>query len=179
MYKRKFISKAIVFVSVLVGLLHSANGAPVNVTQHHNHYTRDGLYIDPAFTYSAASNLTRNVSFNGAIDGNVYAQPLYIEGGPGGGAVVIAVTESNYVYALDAVSGNICVPTFITEVASTPAGVAWRPAEWVRADHKGVCADASGKVWKACGAPGAGPYRLVVPKPPLLLLIKPKVQSAP
>jgi hypothetical protein len=107
MCKRQFISKVIVFVSVLMGLLYSASAAPVNVTQHHNHYNRDGLYIDPAFTYSAASNLTRNVNFNGAIDGNVYAQPLYIEGGPGGGAVVIAVTESNYVYALDAVSGNI------------------------------------------------------------------------
>jgi PQQ enzyme repeat len=98
--------------------LFSPARAQVNVTQHHNRYTRDGLYLDPAFTYSAVSNLTRYVNFNGAIDGNVYAQPLYLEGGPGGEAVVIAVTESNYVYALDAVSGNVvwrdnlgaCVP---------------------------------------------------------------------
>ena len=38
--------------------------------------------------------------------GNVYAQPLYIEGGPSGKAMVIAVTESNNVYALDAVDGS-------------------------------------------------------------------------
>ena len=77
----------------------------INVTQHHNHATRDGLYVDPAFTRAAATALKRDLSFNGVIAGHVYAQPLYIEGGPGGRAMVIAVTESNYVYALDAASG--------------------------------------------------------------------------
>ncbi len=79
----------------------------VNVTQHHNHLSRDGLYVDPAFTYASASNLVRDLSFNGAISGNVYAQPLYIEGGPSGLAVIIAVTESNNVYALDAADGTV------------------------------------------------------------------------
>jgi hypothetical protein len=83
-----------------------ANGS-VNVTQHHNHASRDGLYIDPVFTHSAAASLTRNLSFDGTIVGNVYAQPLYIEDGPGGRAMVIAVTESNNVYALDAADGSI------------------------------------------------------------------------
>lgn len=94
-------------VAVSAGALLFSASAAVNVTQHHNDYTRDGLYIDPAFTYSAASNLVRDLDFNGVISGNVYAQPLYIEGGPGGRAVIIAVTESNNVYALDAVSGNV------------------------------------------------------------------------
>jgi plastocyanin/outer membrane protein assembly factor BamB len=81
--------------------------AAVNVTQHHNHDSRDGLYIDPAFTQAADGTLTRNTSFDGTISGNVYAQPLYIEGGPGGRSMVIAVTESNNVYALDAANGSI------------------------------------------------------------------------
>ena len=81
--------------------------AQVNVTQYHNHGSRDGLYIDSAFTLSAAANLTRDLNFNGTIEGDVYAQPLYIEGGPGGRAMVIAVTESNNVYALDAVNGSV------------------------------------------------------------------------
>ena len=81
--------------------------AQVNVTQHHNHGSRDGLYIDPAFTQSAAASLTRDLSFNGTIVGNVYAQPLYIEGGPDGRAKVIVVTESNNVYALDALTGTV------------------------------------------------------------------------
>jgi hypothetical protein len=55
--------------------------AQVNVTQYHNHSSRDGLYVDLAFTQSAAANLTRDLNFDGTIVGNVYAQPLYIEGG--------------------------------------------------------------------------------------------------
>jgi PQQ enzyme repeat len=35
------------------------------------------------------------------------AQPLYIEDGPGGRAMIIVVTESNNVYALDAVDGSV------------------------------------------------------------------------
>jgi len=81
--------------------------AQVNVTQFHNHESRDGLYIDSVFTQSAAANLTRDLKFDGTISGNVYAQPLYIEGGPGGTAKIIAATESNNVYALDAVDGSI------------------------------------------------------------------------
>src|SRR5437870_4938829 len=80
--------------------------AQVNVTQEHNNPSRDGVYIDAAFTPSAAANLTRDLGFDGTIVGNVYAQPLYIEGGPNG-AMVIAVTESNNVYALDAVTGTV------------------------------------------------------------------------
>ena len=81
--------------------------AQVNVTQFHNHDSRDGLYIDSAFTRGAAANLTRDLNFDGTIVGNVYAQPLYLDNGPGGRATIIAVTESNNVYALDALDGSI------------------------------------------------------------------------
>src|ERR1044071_5513420 len=81
--------------------------AQVNVTQYHNHSSRDGLYIDGAFTRSAAANLMRDLNFDGTIAGSVLAQPLYIEGGPSGQAMVIVATTSNNVYALDAVEGTI------------------------------------------------------------------------
>src|SRR5438105_5215908 len=80
--------------------------AQVNVTQEHNNPSRDGVYIDPVFTPDAVANLTRDLNFDGTISGNVYAQPLYIEGGPNG-PMIIAVTESNNVYALDAVTGTV------------------------------------------------------------------------
>src|ERR1043166_6591150 len=80
--------------------------AQVNVTQEHNNVSRDGVYVDPAFTPSAAAHLTRDLNFYGAISGNVYAQPLYIEGGPSG-PMIIAVTESNNVYALNATTGTV------------------------------------------------------------------------
>src|SRR5437763_8092273 len=81
--------------------------AQVDVTQFHNHASRDGLYVDSAFTLSAAANLTRDLNFDGTIVGNVYAQPLYLDNGPGGRPTIIAVTESNNVYALDALDGSI------------------------------------------------------------------------
>src|SRR5437667_12389372 len=81
----------------------------VNVTQEHNNPSRDGVYIDPAFTPSAAANLTRDLNFDGTISGNIYAQPLYIEGGPNG-PMIIAVTESNNVYALNATTGAVIWP---------------------------------------------------------------------
>src|SRR6266568_8617959 len=80
--------------------------AQVNVTQEHNNVSRNGVYIDAGFTPSAAANLTRDLSFNGTISGNVYAQPLYIEGGANG-PMIIGVTESNNVYALNATTGTV------------------------------------------------------------------------
>jgi len=81
--------------------------AQVDVTQFQNHSSRDGLYVDSAFTQPAAASLTRDLNFDGTIVGDVYAQPLYIDNGPGGRPTIIAVTESNNVYALDAVNGSI------------------------------------------------------------------------
>ena len=81
---------------------------PADVTQHHNHASRDGLYLDPLFTQSAAANLTRDLNFDGTISGNVYAQPLYIDATSSpNGSMVIAVTQSNNVYALNAATGAI------------------------------------------------------------------------
>src|SRR5438445_5205593 len=112
--------------SFLVAILWSAvlpAKAQVNVTQEHNNPSRDGVYIDSAFTPSAVANLTRDLGFDGTISGNVYAQPLYIEGGPNG-PIVIAVTESNNVYALNATTGlQIWSRTDIgPPVPNTPCG---------------------------------------------------------
>jgi hypothetical protein len=96
--------------SLVVAGLWSAvlpTNAQVNVTQEHNNLSRDGLYVDSAFTPAAAANVTRDLNFDGTISGNVYAQPLYIENGPGGAPMVIVVTESNSVYALDAITGRV------------------------------------------------------------------------
>jgi hypothetical protein len=103
--KRLFSISSLIVVGFWSAIL-SAN-AQVNVTQFHNHDSRDGLYIDAAFTPGAAANLSRDLKFDGTIVGDVYAQPLYIDDGPGGRPTIIAVTESNNVYALDAVDGSI------------------------------------------------------------------------
>src|ERR1043166_2077758 len=103
---RRVICFSAVIIAVLSGAFVPTN-AQVNVTQYHNNNTRDGLYVDSAFTQSAAANLTRDLNFDGTIAGAVYAQPLYLDNGPGNRPTIIAVTESNNVYALDAVHGTV------------------------------------------------------------------------
>ena len=110
----------------------SAGAASVNVTQYHNNLSRDGLFIDPAFTPSAAANLARDVNFDGTIVGNVYAQPLYVEGGLDNRAKVIAVTESDNVYALDAITGMMIWQRNVGTPASgmgliSPVGITGTP----------------------------------------------------
>jgi len=107
--QRGLLKASFILVSTLLweaGLSPGAQAA-VNVRTHHNNDTRDGLYIDAGFTKTAAAALKRDLNFNGTISGNVYAQPLYIEGGPSGKAMIVAVTEANNVYALDATAGTV------------------------------------------------------------------------
>jgi outer membrane protein assembly factor BamB len=81
---------------------------PADVTQHHKHDSRDGVYLDPLFTQAAAANLTRDLNFSGTIVGNVYAQPLFLDSTSSPiGPVVFVATESNNVYALNATTGAI------------------------------------------------------------------------
>jgi hypothetical protein len=77
-----------------------------DVLQHHLNGTRDGLYIDPLITQKAAAMTHRDKTFNAQLPGPVYAQPLYVNNGPGGKAALIVATEQNVVLALDATSGS-------------------------------------------------------------------------
>src|SRR6266545_1273498 len=102
---KPIISLSMLTLTVLWGVL--STDAQVNVTQEHNNLSRDGLYVDPGFTLANAASLTRDLNFDGTISGSVYAQPLYVEGGPDGRAKVIVVTELNKAYALDAIDGSV------------------------------------------------------------------------
>jgi hypothetical protein len=76
-----------------------------SVLQYHRNPSRDGLYMDAAFTKAAAAKIHRDVTFTATIQGPTFAQPLYFEGGPGGKNLVVTATEQNLVYALDAATG--------------------------------------------------------------------------
>ena len=100
----RFIFIVAILVLALCDLV-ARTSAQVNVTQKNNNPSRDGLYIDPAFTPSAMLPIWRvTLNFNGTIVGTVHAQPLYIEGGPNG-PMIIVVTASNNIYALNATTG--------------------------------------------------------------------------
>ncbi len=78
-----------------------------SVYQHHRNGTRDGLYIDPVFTQTAAATTHVLTGFMGTVTTTVYAQPLYVENGPGGAEVFVVATEDNHVTTYDATTGAV------------------------------------------------------------------------
>jgi hypothetical protein len=98
------------------GLVVTPDGAPAppsySVLQHHRNPSRDGLYVDPLMTRAKAAGIRRDTTFTGAVTGAVYAQPLYVENGPGGKEAFIVATEENHVTALDGTGAVIWDKTF-------------------------------------------------------------------
>jgi hypothetical protein len=84
----------------------ASGGVPVDVLLHHLHPTRDGSYVDPVITQSAAANTHLDPSFTASVTGQIYAQPLFVNSGPGGTAAYIVATEENDVVALAAADGS-------------------------------------------------------------------------
>ena len=96
-----------------------------SVLMHHNHLNRDGVYVQPQLTKTAAAGLQQDTTFAAAFVGEVYAQPLYVDNGPGGTDLVIVVTEADTVYAFDASSGQQVWQTSVgtpVPLASLPCG---------------------------------------------------------
>jgi outer membrane protein assembly factor BamB len=85
----------------------ATGGTPsVSVLQHHADLARDGVYTDTRLTRAATGTMHLDPTFgNAALMGPVFAQPLYLAGANGGPDLVIAATERNHVYALNAATG--------------------------------------------------------------------------
>jgi outer membrane protein assembly factor BamB len=77
------------------------------VLQHHNHLNRDGVFIDPAITWASLATMHRDPNFTATVDGQVFAQPLFLENGPSGKDTLFVVTENDQVSAFDATSGAV------------------------------------------------------------------------
>lgn len=82
-------------------------GRGAGVLGYHGAGDRSGQYVVPGLTFAKAAKLRRDAGFDGRIEGHVYAQPLYWHPPGAASALVVAVTESNTVYALDATTGRI------------------------------------------------------------------------
>jgi hypothetical protein len=78
-----------------------------SVYQHHRNGTRDGLYIDPVFTQTAAATTHVLPGFMGTVSGEVYAQPLYVENGPNAVEAFVVVTEANHITTYNATTGDV------------------------------------------------------------------------
>jgi hypothetical protein len=79
------------------------SGPPV--LEHHGGPRRDGVFVDATLSRASAASFHRDPSFQAALDGAIYAQPLFLADGPGGRPIVLAATEENEVAALDAETG--------------------------------------------------------------------------
>jgi hypothetical protein len=108
----------------LVGLASACGGGKPagpgsGVLQHHNHATRDGVYVDAALTRTAVATMHLDPTFTSpTLDGLAFAQVLYLDGVGGRPDLVFAVTKANHVYAL---SGETGAPVWDKVVA--PLGV--------------------------------------------------------
>ena len=74
---------------------------------------RDGVFVDGAFTRARLQALAANgglkpdTAFAPAIQGKVYASPLFVERGVNGKDALFVATEQNHVYAIDPMTGTI------------------------------------------------------------------------
>jgi hypothetical protein len=105
--------RAVVVAATLAGAACSTPGksggpgtsATNSVLERNNHPSRDGHFVQPALTKTAAATLARDASFSATFTGNMWASPLYLENGPGGKGVFFVVTTGNDVIALDETTG--------------------------------------------------------------------------
>lgn len=81
-------------------------GGPASVLQHHNDAQRSGVYTDGALTRAAVRGLRQDTAFSGALQGAVYAQPLYWDGGAAGQDLLIVATQRNEVIAFNPATGS-------------------------------------------------------------------------
>jgi hypothetical protein len=95
-----------------------------SVLQHHKSPSRDGVFVDPAFTLSGIANLRLDTGFTANTGpGAVFAQPLFMESGPLGSGAVFVATENNDVFALNATNGNQLWKTHLGAPVPTSTGM--------------------------------------------------------
>ena len=91
---------------ISVALLFAASAlADQSVLTYHGALDRAGRYVMPGLTYDRARGLRLDPSFHPAFRGKVYAQPLLWRPPGSGEGELVAATEDNEVFALDARSG--------------------------------------------------------------------------
>jgi PQQ enzyme repeat len=100
-----------ILLVVLITAAAIASGAlayaqPPSVLSYHGGPERSGHFIVPNLNWNRARSLHFDPAFHAELSGQLYAQPLYWQPADSRPALLIAVTESNVVQALDARTGH-------------------------------------------------------------------------
>jgi len=105
-----FLGMALASLIVALNAERASTQAPADaaVLQYHKNPTRDGHYIEAAFTPAAAARLHLDSTFSAALNGPTFAQPLYWAATTGSDRdMIIAATEQNEVTAFDPGTGAV------------------------------------------------------------------------
>ncbi len=84
-----------------------ATPTDTTVAFYHGSPDRAANYVVPGLNWQSAIKVHRVQGFNGKIEGHSYAQALYWRPPGTERGLIVAATESDIVYALDATTGNV------------------------------------------------------------------------
>ncbi|HET6182926.1 MAG TPA: PQQ-binding-like beta-propeller repeat protein [Acetobacteraceae bacterium] len=101
----RFLAALLLFLAAGLGA-RAAAPAGASVLTYHGDPARSGNYVVPGLTWRAAQGMRRDGAFDGAVEGHVYAQPLYWRPPGGARGMIIVATESDVVQALDEGTGH-------------------------------------------------------------------------
>jgi hypothetical protein len=99
-----------------------------SVLQRNKNASRDGHFIDPLMTKARAATMALDSSFSPSFGASMWASPLYMENGPNGKGIFIAVNTQNNVYAFDETTGamvwmrNVGTPAGSSNGPNAPCG---------------------------------------------------------
>ncbi len=92
------------FASFAVGPLRADPSS--SVLTYHGDSLRSGHFIVPGLTFDRARSIHLDTNFQAELSGHLYAQPLYWQPPGASPPLLIAATENNVVYGLDAQTGR-------------------------------------------------------------------------